>query len=140
MMNPSKDRKPSLPRLTTDLPPRRQTQAVHPLLAIKALQDTNVQEPKLEKLAAAPTLFGEDSENDENVAPAVRYAPTEAKTIYVAQKSVEDSPLTKTKTLYYEDAFTARGSHNSPKDRVAQDSLVVAELKTNFRVRMRPAG
>lgn len=90
--------------------------------------------------AAPPILFGEDQEDDENVAPTVRYAPVRAKTVYVHHKSVDDSPLTKNKTLYYEDAFNMRGSHNSPKERVAQDSLVVAALATNISVCMRLAG
>lgn len=65
--------------------------------------------------------------------PVTRFA-SESMPVYLPQKSVDDSPVTKTKKLYYEDAFTARGSHNSPKDRVTHESVVVVELKTNTKV------
>ena len=65
--------------------------------------------------------------------PVPRFA-SESMPVYLSQKSVDDSPVTKMKKLYYEDAFTARGSHNSPKDRVTYESVVVVELKTNTKV------
>lgn len=78
-------------------------------------------------------MFKEEKHDEENIAPATRFA-SESMPIYLSQKSVDDSPLTKVKKLYYEDAFTARGSHNSPKDRVTHESVVVVELKTNTKV------
>ncbi|KAJ5819080.1 hypothetical protein N7474_004671 [Penicillium riverlandense] len=128
-MNPS-SRKPSLPRLTTNLTSsgRSRSTASLPVLVSRPLQDANVEKP-----AFQPTLFPENNEDDENVPPTVHYAPVDSRTLYVTQKSVEDEPVSKLKTLYYEDAFTTRGSHNSPKERFGQDSVVVAELKTNWK-------
>ncbi|CAL5867019.1 uncharacterized protein PFLUO_LOCUS1231 [Penicillium psychrofluorescens] len=131
-MDPSKHRKPSLPRLTTNLTStgRSRSTASLPVLVSKSLQDANVEKPTFQ-----PTLFPGKNEDDENAPPAVHYAPADSRTLYVTQKSVEDEPVSKLKTLYYEDAFTTRGSHSSPKERVGQDSVVVAELKTNWKVR-----
>lgn len=39
-----------------------------------------------------------------------------------------------TKSTYYEEAFSSRGSHNSPRERIIQDSVVVAELTTSAKV------
>lgn len=44
-----------------------------------------------------------------------------------------DAAIIKRKTQYYEEAFATRGSHNSPQERVVQDSVVVIELKTNYK-------
>jgi hypothetical protein len=42
--------------------------------------------------------------------------------------------LSKKKSQYYTDAFAHRESNNSAKERVAKDSIVVAELKMNYCV------
>ncbi|KAJ5625209.1 hypothetical protein N7510_001518 [Penicillium lagena] len=130
-MDFSKHRKPSLPRLATNLTStgRSRSTASLPVLVSKPLQNINVEKPTLQ-----PTLFPENNEDDENAPPTVHYAPADSRTLYVTQKSAENEPVvSQLKTLYYEDAFTTRGSHNSPKERVGQDSVVVAELKTNWK-------
>jgi len=76
------------------------------------------------------SLFKGDKHDDENTAPIT----SDCKPKFVTQKNVEDIPVTKAKKLYYDDAFTVRGSHNSPKDRVTLESVVVVELKTNTQV------
>lgn len=43
--------------------------------------------------------------------------------------------LSKKKSQYYTDAFAHRESNNSAKERVAKDSIVLAELKMNYCVR-----
>jgi hypothetical protein len=86
-----------------------------------------------ERPARTSSMFKEDKHDQENIAPETRYA-SESMPVYVSQKNVDDSPLTKAKKLYYEDAFTTRGSHNSLKDRVTHESVVVVELKTNTKV------
>jgi hypothetical protein len=110
---------------------RSRSTASLPVLVSKPLQVANMEKP-----ASQPTLFPETNDDDENAPPTVHYAPADSRTLYVTQKSVaDDEPTSKLKTLYYEDAFTTRGSLTSPRERVAQDSVVVAELKTNWKVR-----
>jgi hypothetical protein len=77
------------------------------------------------------SIFKEDKHDEENIVPVTRFG---SESIYVSQKGVDDSPLTKAKKLYYKDEFTTRGSHNSPKDRVTHESVVVVELRTNTKV------
>lgn len=133
-MDPSKNKKPASPRLVTNMPSDRQSTISLPTLAPKIPTEINMQQrPKSERQVIAPFLFPE--EDEENIAPIKQYVP-ELKPVYVTHKSVEDdlSPTsTKMKTMYYEDAFAVRGSHNSPKERVAQDSVVIAELTTNYK-------
>jgi hypothetical protein len=133
-MDLSKQKKPSLPRLATSLPSDRQSTISLPTLAPKIPAEINIQQrPKSERQAIAPFLFPEDDKDDENVAPIKQYVP-EAKPVYTTYKGIEEeSPTTTKKTMYYEDAFGVRGSHNSPKERVAQDSVVIAELITNHK-------
>jgi hypothetical protein len=76
------------------------------------------------------SLFKEDKSDDENIAPVT----SDRKCNFVASKKVNDIQVTKVKKLYYEDAFTVHGSHNAPKDRVAHESVVVVELRTNTKV------
>lgn len=134
-MDLSKQKKPSLPRLATGLPSERQSTTSLPTLAPKIPAEINIYKlPKSERQATAPFLFPEDDNDDENVAP-IKHNVKESKPAYVTCKSFdEESPTTtKKKTMYYEDAFAVRGSHNSRKERGAQDSIVVAELTTNLK-------
>ncbi|KAJ5382225.1 Tautomerase [Penicillium concentricum] len=132
-MDPCK-KKPSLPRLATNIPllqkpPNESCNAVP-----KTIPDASVPPIVMpERPSRTSSMFKEDK-HDENIVPATRFA-SESMPIYVSQKSVDDSPLTKVKKLYYEDAFTTRGSHNSPKDRVTHESVVVVELKTNTKAK-----
>lgn len=126
-MDPSNSRKPSLSRLTTNLPAARQSSASLP--APPKNLDPNVQRPP-----TGPTLFLDEQKENENIAPCLRYV-ADVKGPLV-QQSTENQPATKMKTSYYEDAFACRATHNSPQERVAQDSVVVADLKTNHKVRL----
>lgn len=126
-------KKPSLPRLTTNIPllqkpPNASCNAIPNPLDASAPPIIMPERP-----ARTSSMFKEEKHDKENIAPATRFA-SESMPIYLSQKSVDDSPLTKVKKLYYEDAFTARGSHNSPKDRITHESVVVVELKTNTKV------
>lgn len=131
IMDPSKSRKPSLPRLTTNIPAERQANVSLPL-APKNHPDANVQKP-----ATGPKLFMDDTKDDENAFPTLRYAP-DPKPFYVAPKNIEDSPVNKRMAVYYDELLSFRGPSNSPQERVAQDSVVVAELKTSHKVRLVP--
>ncbi|KAJ5114334.1 Tautomerase [Penicillium alfredii] len=132
-MDLSNQKRSSLPRLATNVSPGHLTQVMHPALT-KIYSDTHMP-PLSEHPAFRPSVFVEDKPDDENIAPTLRYAP-DIKPIYIAPTCIEESPtLTRKKTMYYEDIFSARGAHNSPKERVDQDSLVVAELKTNINLK-----
>ncbi|KAJ5626365.1 Tautomerase [Penicillium lagena] len=74
-MDLSKHRKPSLPRLTTNLTSTRRSRSTAslPVLVSKPLQNINVEKP-----AFQPTLFPENNEDDENAPPTVHYAPADA--------------------------------------------------------------
>ncbi|KAJ6111198.1 Tautomerase [Penicillium sp. IBT 16267x] len=124
-MDLSTQKKPSLPRLSTNIPLESQSTPLLPLLP--KLQDSNVRH-KRERPVTLPSPF---PGQEENIFPAVHYA-SEPKVMY-STKGSEDA-LVKKKSHYYEDAFTTRGSHKSPQDRISQDSVVVAELKTNCKV------
>ncbi|CAG8908630.1 unnamed protein product [Penicillium egyptiacum] len=126
-------KKPSLPRLTTNIPLLQKPANA----SCDALQTLGGNAPPVimpERPARTSSMFKEDKHDEENIIPSTRFT-SESMPIYVSQKSVDDSPLTKVKKLYYEDAFTARGSHNSPKDRVTHESVVVVELKTNTKAK-----
>lgn len=124
-MDLSNQKKPSLPRLSTNVSLESQSTPLLPLQP--KLQDTNAR-PKRERPVTLPSPFPGQEEND---LPTVHSVP-EPKSMY-STKGPEDAPVKK-KSHYYEDAFTTRGSHNSPQDRIAQNSVVVAELKTNCKV------
>jgi hypothetical protein len=135
-MDLSKQKKPSLPRLATAPSSDRQSTISLPTLAPKIPAEINIYKlPKSERQAIAPFLFPEDDKDDENVAP-IKHDVQESKPAYEAYKSFDEEFPTTTnkKTMYYEDAFAIRGPSNSPKERVAQDSVVIAELTTNLKV------
>ncbi|KAJ5970208.1 Tautomerase [Penicillium vulpinum] len=129
-------KKPSLPRLTTNIPLlQKPSNASCNTLPSKPIPDASAPPVIMpERPTRTSSLFKEEKHDEENIVPVTRFV-SESMPIYVSQKSVDDSPLTKVKKLYYEDAFTARGSHNSPKDRVTHESVVVVELKTNTKAK-----
>ncbi|KAJ5953750.1 hypothetical protein N7501_008029 [Penicillium viridicatum] len=127
-------KKPSLPRLTTNIPLLQKPPNASCISVPKPLDSSAPPIIMPERPARTSSMFKEEKHDEENIAPTTRFA-SESMPIYLSQKSVDDSPLTKVKKLYYEDAFTARGSHNSPKDRVTHESVVVVELKTNTKAK-----
>lgn len=124
-MDPSNQKKPFLPRLSTNIPLESQSTPLLPLLP--KLQDSNVRS-KRERPVTLPSPF---PGREENISPTLRDVP-EPKVMYSTEVP-EDAPVKK-KSHYYEDAFTSRGSRNSAQDRIAQNSVVVAELITNCKV------
>ncbi|KAJ5673636.1 Tautomerase [Penicillium longicatenatum] len=122
-MDHSTQKKPSLPRLSTKVSVESQSTPLLPQLP--NLQDINVR-PK--RPVTMPSPF---PGREENIFPSVDDA-SESKVMYSTKES-EDAPAKK-KSHHYEDTFATRGSHNSPQDRIAQDSVVVAELQTNCKV------
>lgn len=131
----SSKKKPSLPRLRTNIPLLEQSaNASCNVLPLKTLPDANTPPVIMpERPVRTLALFKEDKPDEENIAPATRFV-SDSMPIYVSQKNVDDSSVTKPKKLYYEGAFTTRGSHNSPKDRITYESVIVVELKTNTKV------
>ncbi|KAJ5901530.1 hypothetical protein N7495_002058 [Penicillium taxi] len=113
-MDPAK----SLPRLTTNLTN---------LPLAKIPETGNILRP-----SPLPSLFPRDQHN-ENIAHFTRYI-ADPQLLCATPDSVV-SPITKTKSAYYEEAFSTRGSYNSPQGQVARDAVVVAELKTNSKVK-----
>ncbi|KAJ5458663.1 Tautomerase [Penicillium sp. IBT 31633x] len=132
----SSKKKPSLPRLRTNIPLLEQSaNASCNVLPLKTLPDANTPPVIMpERPVRTLALFKEDKPDEENIAPATRFV-SDSMPIYVSQKNVDDSSVTKPKKLYYEGAFTTRGSHNSPKDRITYESVIVVELKTNTKTK-----
>lgn len=132
-MDPSRSRKPSLPRLTTNVPAARRSSSSLPLVPLATIPTAAAAkvDPNLQKPPSGPILFVDDKK-DENVAPFLRYT-ADVKPPVIPQ-TMDEPAITKSKTSYYEDTFAVRGAHNSPKERVAQDSVILAELKMNYKV------
>ncbi len=52
-----------------------------------------------------------------------------------SRRSRSKPELGRQRSHYFEDAFSAREANNPAKDRVRNEAMVVADLKTNFIVR-----
>ncbi|CAG7988887.1 unnamed protein product [Penicillium olsonii] len=111
--------KPSLPHLSTTFP-----------LFEKPSNASSQSLVAREKPTGGLDLSDEERSN-ENIAPIASIARPDLKPAFVTRKGMEDSATAKVKKLYYDDIFATRGSHNSPKDRVTFESVVVVEFKTN---------
>lgn len=127
IMEPSKSKKPALPPLATNIQPEEHSR--RSVFARPNSRDWNI---KSERPARVPSLF-----SDENIAPVVRHSA--GLTIAHAKgKSIEELPTMTQKpearSTYYEEYFSSRGSHNSPRERIIQDSVVIAELTTSAKV------
>lgn len=110
--------RPSLPHLATNLPTRDRRLTSQPSKENVPIKRTDT-----------PVSPQEDPENIPPPLTGFLYGipakPLVAKV---------ESPVARTKQLYYEDAFACRSPHNSPQERVVRASVVVAELKTNLKV------
>jgi hypothetical protein len=122
----SPKRKNSLPRLLTTIPLLEK-----PSNASYNLAKTTPNAIIPDRPARSSSLL-EDQHDDENIAPIT----SDYRLNVAAKKNMEDIPVTKVKIPYYENAFTLRGSNDSPKERVTFESVVVVELKTNTKVRV----
>ncbi|KAJ6031701.1 Tautomerase [Penicillium herquei] len=125
-------KKPSLPRLATNI--ESQSSPSLPLLHRKSEENAR---PKPERPWTLQSPYPE--ERGDTILPALHYVPHKSVPLpweeILPLKECQNLPAPKKKTQYYEDAFNARGVHNSPQDRVAQDSIVVIELKTNCKIK-----
>ncbi|KAJ5712057.1 hypothetical protein N7488_006213 [Penicillium malachiteum] len=126
-------RKPSLPRLATNI--ESQSSPSLPLLHNDSKENVR---PKPERPWTLQSPYPD--ERVDTILPALRYVSPGSKEMPLNEiapwREYENWPAPKKKSQYYEDAFTARGVHNSPQDRVAQDSIVVIELKTNCKIKI----
>ncbi|CAG7954699.1 unnamed protein product [Penicillium salamii] len=111
--------KTSLPRLTTNFP------------LFEKPHNASTQNLVVPERPTRDLTFLEEEIHKENIAPIAR---PEIKPAFKTRKDMED-PLAAKMKVYYGDIFATRESHNSPKDRVTFESVVVAELKTNTQVK-----
>jgi hypothetical protein len=128
-------KKPSLPRLKTNIPLLEQScNAACNALPLKALPDASTSPTILPEVPAKnPSLVKLDKHEEENVPPAAR--GPDASSFRLSQRGPPDeSPVTLTKKLFYDDKFSLRGSPNSPRERVTYECVFVVELKTNIKV------
>ncbi|PYI07164.1 hypothetical protein BO78DRAFT_469442 [Aspergillus sclerotiicarbonarius CBS 121057] len=103
---------------------------------VNVSEATLKQKNKLERSPVRPSMFLEEKDDDETPVPAlVGGAPVDVKSAHVERKSVEEKPMTRTKSQYFEDAFSTRGPLCSPRSQISQDSVVVVEIKINTKVK-----
>ncbi|KAL1863606.1 hypothetical protein Plec18170_000444 [Paecilomyces lecythidis] len=91
------------------------------------------QEHKKEK--RAPNMSSGSFQEDKLTRELTRGAPTDSSGTRAASglnPSGEDAA--RKRSQYFEDSFSTREPHNTPKHRVNQDSVVIVEMKTNTRV------
>lgn len=112
------------------------TEANLPVLrpASRENQTLCAQEHKKEK--RAPNMSSGSFQEDKLTRELTRGAPTDSSGTRAASglnPSEEDAA--RKRSQYFEDSFSTREPHNTPKHRVNQDSVVIVEMKTNTRVR-----
>ncbi|PYH87726.1 MIF domain protein [Aspergillus ellipticus CBS 707.79] len=104
--------------------------------AVNVSEATLKQKNRLERAPVRPSMFLEERDDDEApISTLTSGAPVDVKSNRVEHKSVEDKPISQTRTHYFEDVFGTRGPANSPRTQISQDSVVVVEIKINTKVR-----
>lgn len=63
-----------------------------------------------------------------------RGTPADGGSLSKVEKGANEQEIARKRSQYYENAFSAREPHNTPRDRVKQDSIVVVEIKINAQV------
>ncbi|KAL2006830.1 hypothetical protein VTN00DRAFT_9498 [Thermoascus crustaceus] len=63
-----------------------------------------------------------------------RGTPADGGSLSKVEKGANEQELARKRSQYYENAFSAREPHNTPRDRVNQDSIVIIEIKINTQV------
>ncbi|PYH75009.1 MIF domain protein [Aspergillus vadensis CBS 113365] len=102
--------------------------------SVNVSEATLKQKNELERAPVRPSMFLEEKDDDEAPISALTgSAPLDVKPAHVERKSVEEKPMTRTKSQYFEDAFSTRGPLTSPRTQISQDSVVVVEIKVNTK-------
>ncbi|RAQ46037.1 MIF domain protein [Aspergillus flavus] len=106
-------------------------------LAVRAVSETAMaQRNKLDRPPARPSMFIEETDDDDSMAQkSTCGTPADPKSVDVIRKSVEDEPMHRTKSQYFDDFFSTRGRELSSRDRLRYKSAMVAELKLSKTVR-----
>ncbi|KAE8419233.1 MIF domain protein [Aspergillus pseudocaelatus] len=105
-------------------------------LAVRAISDTTMaQRNKLDRPPAKPSMFIEETDDDDSMAPKSNHGtPADPKSVDAIHKSVEEEPMRRAKSQYFDDFFSTRGRELSLRDRLSQRSVIVAELKLSKTV------
>ncbi|KAL3251338.1 hypothetical protein ABHI18_010688 [Aspergillus niger] len=104
--------------------------------SVSVSEATLKQKNKLERDPVRPSMFLEEKDDDEAPNSALTgVAPLDVKPVHIERKSVEEKPMTRTKSQYFEDAFSTRGPLTSPRTQISQDSVVVVEIKINTKIK-----
>ncbi|GCB26296.1 ADP-ribose 1''-phosphate phosphatase [Aspergillus awamori] len=104
--------------------------------SVSVSEATLKQKNKLERDPVRPSMFLEEKDDDEAPNSALTGgAPLDVKPVHIERKSVEEKPMTRTKSQYFEDAFSTRGPLTSPRTQISQDSVVVVEIKINTKIK-----
>ncbi|KAH1529276.1 hypothetical protein KXX25_001519 [Aspergillus fumigatus] len=116
--------------------PVLQSPAMFQALTSKTVpEETLKQKNKFERAAIKPSMFFEDKEEDDTVAPDLKHGVSPgAQSVHVAHRSVDDEQSPQTKTRCFDELFNTRGPLISPRTRISNDSVVVIEIKTNSRI------
>lgn len=87
----------------------------------------------LRRSETVPSLIFKEVTNEENLLPTGRYAHDKA--FYVTERSAAEEQMVKKRPQqYYEEVFGIRDSSDPPRERIRQDSVLVAEFKTSHAV------
>ncbi|KAF4279325.1 hypothetical protein CNMCM8689_002370 [Aspergillus fumigatus] len=116
--------------------PVLQSPAMFQALTSKTVpEETLKQKNKFERAAIKPSMFFEDKEEDDTVAPDLKHGVSPgAQSVHVAHRSADDEQSPQTKTRCFDELFNTRGPLISPRTRISNDSVVVIEIKTNSRI------
>lgn len=118
--------------------PRAASQLViksHPDRALVPTYDSEDKETYIQ--AGQPVA--DRGEEKEMVRQMKRGAPGDAYLKTMVQRGPEDTERSRQKNKFYGEVFAYREPNTSARDRIARDSVVTAEVKTNVIVRNTPA-
>jgi hypothetical protein len=107
-------------------------------LASQNISEATLKQNKLNRAPVKPSMFFEDKEEyeDGTVPNLTTGDHKDGRTTRAAHKSsIDERPLIRTKSEFFDDAFNSRCPWVSPSARISQDSLVVIEIKMNINVR-----
>ncbi|KAL5342443.1 Tautomerase/MIF superfamily [Aspergillus crustosus] len=107
-------------------------------LASQNVSEATLKQTKLNRAPVMPSMFFDDKEEDDDgtVPNLTTGDHKDARTARAAHKSsVDERPLIRTKSQFFDNTFNARSPWISPSARVSQDSLVVIEIKMNINVK-----
>lgn len=125
---------------STDLPPMVPTLespiTFHAMTRYDHVNDSTPKKNRMELGSTRPAMFVKAEDDDTLISDGTKSFSADSSFSPLTRRDIEREPPYRSKSQYFENAFSLPGSYLSPRTRLSEASLVVVELRLSTKVQV----